>query len=228
MLKANSLINIGKNNTVHISKPNIHTKINANGLKYVPEDVSKVEIPKGHTVNSDLVGKYALMQSHKDKGGTIIFGDMPDNYKKLHSREFVEAKPERISTSRFGKGRILPAVPAHWDETYVMLPHYHIDKIYTTGKGSGTNSVQSIVKKSLADIDTQGRVTLDACCIDGKTSPAGFYYKLGFRFKDDSLNKQCEEWLKKGGSRETSPHISGIMFLPKENISHCLNYKNIN
>ncbi|MBP3923832.1 hypothetical protein J6E39_01155 [bacterium] len=199
-------------------------KVNTGKLRYVPEQIGKVNTSGISTVNSDLVTKFAHITSHKDNGGTLVIGYMPDNYKKVVYREFVEALPERKVTRGLGKGRILPAVPAHWEESYKMLPHYHIDKIYTTGKGSGTNSVQSIVEKSLADIETQGRVTLDACCIDGKTSPAGFYYKLGFRFKDRNLNKQCEDWLKAGGSKDSSPFLSGIMFLPQENISHCLNY----
>ena len=91
-------------------------------------------------------------------------------------------------------------------------------------KGTGTTAVQTVVRKSINDAKTTGRVTLDACCIDGKTSPAGFYYKLGFRFKDPTLNQELETWIQKGGQKENAPQITGIMYLPKENINHCLNY----
>lgn len=37
----------------------------------------------------------------------------------------------------------------------------------------------------------------------------------------------CEKWLRNGGKRENAPFVIGQMFLPKENISHCLNYGKI-
>lgn len=174
------------------------------------------------TSNLGNFAKYAIMQSHKDIGGTIAYA-YPNYYTKLVERVFVEAQPER-ETFSFGKTRKIPAKAAYWDETRILLPHYHIDKLWSTGKGSGQNSVKDIVRKSIKDQETRGRVTLDACCIDGKTCPGGFYYKLGFRFKDPYINKQFENWLKNGGNKEDAPFYTGDMFLPKENISKCLNY----
>ena len=141
----------------------------------------------------------------------------------LKSREFIKA---HTITYKYGpyKGQT-KIFPDRWEETQSILPHYHIDKLWSTGKGSGTNSVQSVVRESVNNPKTAGRVTLDACCIDGKTSPAGFYYKLGFRFKDQKMNKQLEEWIANGGKRENSPFLTGMMYLPAENIEHCLNYK---
>lgn len=165
---------------------------------------------------------FAHITSHKDVGGNIAIG-YPDYYCKLKSKTFVEAQPER--TVKFaGRERLIKAIPAHYEYDYELLPHYKIDKLWTTGKGSGTRSVQELVRTSLKDTDTQGRVTLEACCIDGKTAPGGFYYKLGFRFKNPYINQECEEWIKSGGSRETAPFATGEMFLPKENIQHCLDY----
>ena len=39
------------------------------------------------------------------------------------------------------------------------------------------------------------------------------------------MNKQLEEWIANGGKRENSPFLTGMMYLPAENIEHCLNYK---
>ena len=214
---------IGYTNVSNVmKKPSINL---GKEVKTVFANVSNTELPSSKAVNSGSFTKFAMTTTHKDSGGTMVFGYLPDNYIKLSSREFVEAKPERIAKfGRLKSKKMLPAEPAHWEETYVTLPHYYIDKIWSTGKGSGTNSIKDVVKRSLSDIETQGRVMLDACCIDGKTSPAGFYYKLGFRFKDNSMNQQCQKWLEEGGKRENTPFLTGIMFLPKENISHCLNY----
>lgn len=216
-------IKISSNNFIN----SIPVQSNLNNENKVVSEIENnpvTELPDSKLVNISCVPKYAHVISHRDDGGTLVFGYMPDYYTKLVSREFVGARPER-EVSVLGKKKIIPAVPPHWEETRVMLPSYHIDKICSTGKGSGTNSIKSIVKKSLQDSETQGRVTLDASCIDGKTSPAGFYYKLGFRFKDDQLNNECQQWLENGGDKSNAPFLSGIMFLPKENISHCLNYQ---
>lgn len=166
--------------------------------------------------------KFAPITQHFEEGGSLVFGTLPDNY-VAKSREFIKA---HTITYKFGpyKGQT-KTFPDSWEETQSILPHYHIDKLWSNGKGSGTNSVQSVVRKSVNDPKTAGRVTLDACCIDGKTSPAGFYYKLGFRFKDKKMNKQLEEWIANGGKRENSPFLTGMMYLPAENIEHCLNYK---
>ncbi len=166
--------------------------------------------------------KYALIQKHFSEGGTITFGILPDNY-VTKVKNFVKG---HTKVCRFGpqKGQTVN-YPDSWIETQIILPHYHIDKLWSTGKGSGTRSVKEVVNKSLSDPRTVGRVTLEACCIDGKTSPAGFYYKLGFRFNNNELNKILKEWLDNGGKRENAPFITGMMHLPSENIEHCLNYK---
>lgn len=50
-------------------------------------------------------------------------------------------------------------------------------------------------------------------------------YKLGFRYKQPAYNQELETWLANGGKRENSPMFpSADMYLPKENIEHCLNY----
>ena len=113
----------------------------------------------------------------------------------------------------------------------------YIDKLYANGNGQGTKEIQRLVRLSLQDPKTQGRVALSAECLNpSKGHPVGFYYKLGFRSTNDKLNKACEQWLHNGGTRETAPGIypyPGIrrsklliakMYLPHENIEHCLNY----
>ena len=178
---------------------------------------------KPQNINHNDFIQPAKVLSHKDAGGTVVFGKYPAYYTKLYEHIFIPYQPERIS--KFGgKKRLIKASEAHFEDTYVMLPHYHIDKLWSTGKGSGAAAIKNIVRKSLNDDSTGGRVTVDASCIDGKTSPAGFYYKLGFRFVQEDLNTICENWIKSGGKRENAPFATGMMYLPKENINECLNY----
>ena len=108
-------------------------------------------------------------------------------------------------------------------EEYFGKQVMNIELLRSTGKGTGTRAVKNVVRKSLADPETQGRVTLAAAQIDNKMPhPFLFYYKLGFRSCEDFYNKFGEEGL-------TIPNtdIMTYMYLPKENIKHCLNYKNV-
>lgn len=174
-------------------------------------------------INSAILpSRSAMIQSHFDEGGTIAYA-YPKDYTKLIGRDFIEARPERVV--KWGrKERVLKAQPAHYVDVYALLPHYHIDKLWTTGKGSGSSAVKNVVLTSLKDKRTQGRVTLDASCIDGETCPSGFYYKLGFRMKSPENNQEFAKWLEQGGKREDAPFITGDMYLPKENILQCLKY----
>ncbi len=103
-------------------------------------------------------------------------------------------------------------------------PHYYIDKLWASKKGEGTTMVQSVVLRSLEDAKTSGRVMLDATNIDGQTAPGAFYYKLGFRFTNPASNTLCENWISNGGKFQDAPFLSGLMYLPKENIEHCITY----
>lgn len=98
---------------------------------------------------------------------------------------------------------------------------YNIESLQSTGKGTGTSAIKDVVKKSLADPDAQGRVTLLAADIDkSKPHPFNFYYKLGFRAADDYYNTFGVE------GKPMYPGADIYMYLPKENIKQCLNYKN--
>lgn len=198
-----------------------------------PLKTTENTLPSHEALNITHFPKYAMCQSHKVSGGfTTVCPDpsyvsiernLVPEYEYTHKKLVVEITPE--GKKKLVRKLVTETEPAHWEEAAIWLPHYYIDKLYTTGKGSGTNSVQSIVRQSLQDSMTQGRVMLDACCIDGESAPGGFYYKLGFRFINKTTNQECEKWLALGGRREDAPWATGLMYLPKENISHCLNYK---
>ena len=102
---------------------------------------------------------------------------------------------------------------------------YIIDKIVSPQryKGAGVKAVQSLLDRSLADKDTEGRIIVIAEIIDGQTSPAGFFYKIGFRFIDNSLNEIMEKWIIKNIETE-APKVTGMMYLPKNNINKLMMY----
>ena len=106
----------------------------------------------------------------------------------------------------------------------VSSPCILLMELISNRKGYGTNAIKNVVRTSLANPKTQGRVMLKAQSIDNMTNPSGFYYKLGFRFVDKRKNEILKKWFDEGGKRATSPKVEGDMYLPKENIRHCLYY----
>ena len=152
-----------------------------------------------------------------------VFGKIPDYYVKKE-KFFVPSYTTKI---RFGpkKGKTV-TYPDQMMESTIALPHCFIRELRVANKGVGlgTKMVQNAVKDSLLDPRTNGRVLLVAENIEGNIYPGGFYYKLGFRFNNQNSNEIMEKWLQSGGLKENAPPITGMMYLPKENIEHCLNY----
>lgn len=151
--------------------------------------------------------------------------------KIVATKVFPEYKDVAVFTKRIAKE--IPKPDLYYFKTnegfYLdcgkeVKPYYYISKLWSMGKGSGTRGIHEVVTQSLKDKETAGRVFLDAACMDGKTSPAGFYYKLGFRFKDDNKNIIMQDWMRHGGIKKHAPMETGLMYLPKENIEHCLAY----
>jgi len=108
-----------------------------------------------------------------------------------------------------------------------IKPHYYIFHLYanTPGNGYGTAAIKQVVRKSCKDKRTNGRVLVGAYPICYNSYPAGFYYKLGFRFKNDESNQIMQKWIANGGQKEDAPMEEGQMYLPQKNISLCLSYK---
>ncbi len=172
------------------------TSINFEGIKCAPE--LKRDTIDISKNSLPIYSSTEICISHKSEGGICVFSEhLPKGY---------------IRRTKYGD--------------YEYTPNYKLDKLWVKEKGQGTSNVQSVVLKSLKDDTTCGRVTLDACCLDGETAPGAFYYKLGFRFNNQILNEKCERWLKSGGKYQDAPFCVGSMYLPKENIEHCLKYGN--
>lgn len=170
------------------------------------------------------VKKMASCYASETEGGVAFAGRAyPDEYISLVRRDIM---PEVYENYQYflGKWRYVPAKPARLYELFEFASCIHIGKLWSGGKGTGTKAVQDVVRQSLNNPRTCGRVILEACCIDGKTAPGGFYYKLGFRFADPNKNEECAKWLASGGKRENAPFSVGLMYLPRENIEHCLKY----
>lgn len=210
-----------------------------------------IKVPQNPFLDTTNV---AMCRARKDAACDSVFAPIPDGYTKdggigFFSKEIkdkdiileIQKPPKKDPKDRLGLcsvdeeemrqyldnrvkiGELI--TPPHFYRKQLQLePHYYIDELWSQGKNTGTNAIKDVVMQSLDDPQTQGRVLLNACCIDGKTDPTGFYYKLGFRSTNPYTNNECAKWLAEGGKRENAPCMGGTMYLPRENIQHCLNY----
>ena len=88
--------------------------------------------------------------------------------------------------------------------------------------GQGTEALQGLVEKSLLDTDTQGRVILFVSQIAPEDTSCKFFYKLGFRYADEEVNKLVNDAIEKNLVSLQVPE--GYMYLPKANIQKLLRY----
>lgn len=182
----------------------------------------------GHKEKTEapIVVKDAKIKFHKIKKSDkhIVHGEWSNDYVTE-----VEVKPsgssEKQMTELMSRYKLitfkmpLPTKQLHLNNCYKL------DYIVAPQKdmGAGTKAVQALLERSLADKETEGRIVLNAEIIDGQTSPAGFFYKLGFRFVDKTMNETMENWLAKK-SKDEAPKLTGMMYLPKENINKLMMY----
>ena len=89
-------------------------------------------------------------------------------------------------------------------------------------KGLGTESIKSLVEKSVVDEDAKGRVLVYITQVGAEDTNYKFFYKLGFRFVDENLNDLVKAELEKNVSELIIP--SCYMYLPKLGIEKLLNY----
>ena len=113
------------------------------------------------------------------------------------------------------------------EKTKFLKNCYVIDYISspTPKKGLGTEAVKQLAEKAMFDPRTEGRIVTFSTPVWQESSPALFFYKLGFRFIDPNGNSYMEECLRKK-IPDIPPQI-GMMYLPKSNLHRLLRYGDV-
>ena len=101
---------------------------------------------------------------------------------------------------------------------------YIIDYIQSPKQrcGLGTEAIKSLAEKAMFDPKAQGRIVTFSSPMIKESSPALFFYKLGFRFTSPQANDYMEECLRK--KVPDIPPQTGMMFLPRNRIHKLLRY----
>jgi hypothetical protein len=184
-------------------------------VKTTPSLVS-IPTPPILSFKTPLLKQKATLRVKKFKrsDNIIIVGDIDDDYVDIVETE------EKISSGSFNFFQQIPQKK----KTRYLKNTYIIDYIQSPQVkcGLGTEAVKGLVEKSFFDPRTEGRVVTYCAPVWRESSPAQFFYKLGFRFLDPSANEYIEYCL---GKRILDiPPQTGMMYLPKKNINKLLRY----
>ncbi len=88
--------------------------------------------------------------------------------------------------------------------------------------GLGSEAIKNLAEKAMFDNKAEGRIVTFSAPIVKESSPALFFYKLGFRFTSPEANQYMEECINK--KIPDIPAQVGMMYLPKSRLHKLLRY----
>lgn len=144
----------------------------------------------------------------------IITGEIDDDYVDIVEEDvnlnnkdfnFFNMKPEKRKIKYLKHTYIID---------YIQAPKMR--------RGLGTEALKSLAEKSLLDDRTNGRIVTFCMPIMQESSPAQFFYKLGFRFMDPKANEHIMECIEK--KIPDIPAQTGMMYLPRANLHKLIRY----
>lgn len=147
----------------------------------------------------------------------IIAGEIDDDY--------VDIVEEEVITQDYPSQNYSFLQPRRETKKTKYLKNcYVIDFILspTQRRGLGTEAIKGLAERAMFDKRAEGRIVTFSTPIVKESSPALFFYKLGFRFIDPDGNRYMEECLEK--NIPDIPPQSGMMYLPKNNLHKLLRY----
>ena len=156
------------------------------------------------------------VKNFKRSDNIIIAGDIDENYVDIIEEE-ISPNTEDPSFNFFQQ-------PPEKKKIKILKDCYVIDFIQSPRAycGMGTEAVKGLAEKAMFDNKAEGRIVTFSSPVWKESSPALFFYKLGFRFIDPSGNDYMEECLIKKVP-DIPPQI-GMMYLPKSNLHKLLRY----
>ena len=149
----------------------------------------------------------------------IIAGDIDDDYVDI----IEEVEEHTVQSPTFGFIKTIPIKK----KTKYLKDCYVVDYIQAVHQrqGQGTAALKGLVEKAFFDTRAQGRIVTFSSPVWRESSPAQFFYKLGFRFLDPKANDYIEECISK--KMPDTPPQTGMMFLPRKNLHKLLRYGDV-
>ena len=189
------------------------------GVAKTASSAVSIPMPPILSFKTPLLKEKATMRVKKLRraDNIIIPGDIDDDYVDIVEEEILnEHLPDQhlnFFQQRAEKKKIK------------YLKHcYVIDYILspTQRRGLGSEAIKGLAEKAMFDKRTEGRIVTFSTPIAKESSPAIFFYKLGFRFTDPQANEYIKECIVKN-IPDIPPQV-GMMYLPKSQLQKLLRY----
>lgn len=161
----------------------------------------------------------AIIKVKKVKRGDniIIPGEIEDDYVDI----VEEILPQNNSNFFTSQEFVSPSIKR---QIKYLKNCYIIDYIQSPKArcGLGTEAIKNLAEKAMFDSKADGRIVTFSAPITKESSPALFFYKLGFRFTSPEANQYMEECIIK--KIPDIPAQVGMMYLPKSRLHKLLRY----
>ena len=186
-------------------------------VKAVPSQVS-IAMPPILGFKVPCLKEKATLRVKKFKRGDniIIAGEIEDHY--------VDIVEEECDTDYSCEYSFFTPPIIKKKKTKYLKNAYVIDYIQSPKArcGLGTAALKGLAEKAMFDSRAEGRIVTFCAPVWKESSPAQFFYKLGFRFMDPSANEYIKDCLIK--KVPDLPPQTGMMYLPKANLHKLLRY----
>lgn len=198
---------------------NVDTHVQNMGVMKTTPSMVSVSMPPILGFKTNKLKEKATIRIKKinRSDNIVIPGIIDDDYVDI-----VEDEEQNITTdsSGFNFFQLEPGKK----KTKFLKNCYVIDYIQSPRQrcGLGTEAVKSLAEKAMFDARAQGRIVTFSAPVWKESSPALFFYKLGFRFMEEEANNYMEECIIKKVP-DIPPQI-GMMYLPRNNLNRLLRY----
>ena len=187
-------------------------------VKTVPSQVS-VTPPPILGFKLPCIKEKATLRVKKFRRGDniIIAGDIDEHYVDIVEEELEDDYNQVSSYNFFSVAK--PKRKLKYLKNSYVIDYIQSPKI---GCGLGTEALKGLAEKAFFDERAEGRIVTFCAPVWRESSPAQFFYKLGFRFTDAKANEYIDECINK--KVPDLPAQTGMMYLPKANIHKLLRY----
>lgn len=156
------------------------------------------------------------VKKFKRADNIIIVGEIDDDYVDI-----IETEPIESGEFNFFHG-IPPKIKTKFLKNCYIIDYIQSPKPHS---GLGTEAIKNLAEKAMFDSRAEGRIVTYCAPVWKESSPALFFYKLGFRFMESTANEYMQECLAK--KIPDLPPQKGMMYLPKSNLHKLLRYGDV-
>lgn len=162
------------------------------------------------------------VKKFKRSDNIIMVGDLDDDYVDI-VETCQDNTLKNMPKGTFNFFQLNPEIK----KTKFLKNCYIIDYIQSPKPrcGLGTAAIKELAEKAMFDERAEGRIVTFCSPVWKESSPAIFFYKLGFRFMEKNANEYIAQCIDQRVP-DTPPQI-GMMYLPKANLHKLLRYGDV-